>query len=293
MAVANSEGDSITIFTTESGATHSFRKVPTFTIKSSTHLSYVHDVAFSPCGHILAAAARDAHAVALFFRPDTRSAVFEQEPRCVVTGDGSVISNPASVSFHPSGEFLAIANRMGGGGITLHRCEQAPDHVRLEETPFQCISEDDFLEYGLSAPHAVDFSGDGAHMIVSHKRYFKSDRQQAESGLSVFGCIDTPPVRVDPLPKYTTHAGQACLHSVAWNPVGPYFAVANEGGEVEIYQWHSAESSASRIGTISIDRARGKEGAKGVAFTSDDGAELVVSTVLQQVLFFRDWASHS
>ena len=125
---------------------------------------------------------------------------------------------------------------------------------------------------------------------------FDSQHADSHGGLWHAGSGTRPPRRAHRTSIQRT-ARIELLHvaniSVAWNPVGPYFAVANEGGEVEIYRWHSAESSASRIGTISIDRARAKEGPKGVAFTSDDGAELVVSTVLHQVLFFRDWASHS
>ena len=291
MAVSNSGSNSITIYTTKNGAGHSFSDLPTCTIKNSTYLNYVHGVAFSPCGNILAAAARESHSVALFFRADRRSAVFEQEPRCVLSGDGAGINNPAGVSFHPSGEFIAVANRKGDRCITLHRCEQTQDDFRLESTPFQCVSEDDFLKHGLAAPHDVDFSGDGAYMVVCHTRFFKNEYPQGESGLSILVCGDTSPISLDRAPKFTELTGRAPLHSVACNPASPFFAVSNERHSIEVYQWRSEESSVSRIGTISIDRAGDRENPKGVAFTSD-GDELIVTTTLNQVLFFRHWADH-
>ena len=238
---------------------------------------------------MLAAAARDCHSVALFFRTDAHSATFEQEPRCVLDGEGSGLDHPAAVRFHPSGEFLAVVNRQGGGGVSLYRCEQIDGDFRVESTPSQGIWEDDFLKCGLAAPHDVDFSGDGACMVVNHKRFFMNERAQGESDLSIFACGDSTPISLEQAPQFVELAGNTCLHSVACNPVGPFFAVSNERDAVEIYQWRSEESSVSRIGAISIDRAGGLEGPKGVAFTSD-GDTLVVTTVLNQVLFFRDWA---
>ena len=287
MAVSNSGSNSIAIYTIRNGAGPSVSSVPASTI-NSIHLTYVHGVAFSPCRRMLVTAARDGDSVALFFRTDAHSATFEQEPRCVLDGEGSGLDHPAAVRFHPSGEFLVVVNRQGGRGISLYRCEQVHDDFRVEPTPSQCISEDDFLKCGLAAPHDVDFSGDGAYMVVNHKRFFMNERAQGESGLSIFACGDSSPISLERAPRCVELAGNTCLHSVAYNPAGPFFAVSNERDAVEVYQWRAHESSVSRIGSISIDRAGGLEGPKGVAFTSD-GDALVVTTVLNQVLFFRDW----
>jgi len=288
MAVCNSESDSLTMYKRKNTAEAIYDRKPCCMITDADCLEYVHDVAFSPCGKMLAAAAREGQSVSIFVRSEDRPDAFEAKPSWIMRGEESGLGFPAGIAFHPTGEWLAVANRKNGSGITLYRRHSSSGGRNFDSTPFQSITEEELLKHGLAAPHGLDFSPDGKSLIVTHKQFFKTERPQGESGVSIFQWKAKPDVGLDSTPTYTLPYGGSCAHSVAFHPSGEIFAITSEFSGVEVYQWRPTTKFISQIDTISIFRGRQSESSKGVAFTSD-GEQLAVTTMLDEVLFFSEW----
>ena len=288
MAVANFGGDSLNIHRRINGAKPIYQSKPSCVITDSDCLKYVHDVAFSPCGKMLVAAARQDQSISVFVRSEDRPDVFELKPSWVIRGEESGLGFPAGVAFHPTGKFLAVANRQSGSSIALYRRHGLSGDREFDSTPFQSITEQELLKHGLAAPHGLDFSPDGKSLIVTHKRFLKTERPEGESGVSIFPCKAKPDIGLDSAPSCTMRIGGSCVHSVAFHPSGEFFAITKERLGVEVFKWRPTTKSISQIESIRIFRAGHGQGAKGLAFTSD-GAQLAVTTTLDEVLFFSKW----
>ena len=281
-------GNSVRLYTRKNEREAAFHNKPSFTIINSETLSYVHGVAFSACGTMLAAAARDAHSVSIFVRKTEQPIDYDVAEACLIHGAESRLGFPAGVSFHPNGEYLGVANRGNGGGITLYRLGCHGDGSDINPVLVQSIGEEDLLTHDLAAPHDVDFSPDGAFLFVTHKRFFETQNPRGKSGVSIFRCHTSPEVRIDPNPKYVSLHDQDFLHSVAVHPSGRYFSVINERKNIEVFAWRADNASVVQVDSIPIFKSGQVEGAKGVAFTSD-GKQLAVTTALDQILLYSNW----
>lgn len=282
MAVANSMGGNITIYGARPSALGGFAAKPTQTI-SGPNLRYVHDVAFSPDGSILSAAGRDSEALSFYAREPGGSGAFSAEPVAVLVGAESALAAPAGVAFHPSGEWLAVVNRKVHG-VTFYRCSGAGLGFQIDEVPIQVVAEEDLLRRGMSPPHDMDFSNDGSFLAVSHKRY--GQESKGRSGVSVLKVRSAQGAGVDPEPIFQIDQGEDLLHSAAWQPSGDVVAFTDERKQVSLFTWDPQRSSLIPTGVIQVYQEGRLEGPKGLAFTSD-GRYLGVSTVLDQVLFYK------
>jgi WD40 repeat protein len=286
MAVSNSEGNAITIYARKTDRDGVYDSTPYCTLADPKCLNFVHDVSFSPCGEVLAAVAREDHSISIFARSKDHANRFEPEPIATLRGDESKVRFPAGISFHPNGKCLAVANRQAFG-ITLYRIQEKGENFSVDRVPFQTISEDDLVALGIAAPHGIDFTSDGQILMVAHKTFFKTENKGGDSAVTFFRWRSAPEA-CDPKPCFTYLRGQMNLHSIAAHPSGRYFAVTDEGTNVEIFEWLPEEASARLVDRISIFRCGHSEGTKGATFTRD-GKQIVVTTEADQVLCYSNW----
>jgi len=288
MAVSNSEGNSVTVYKRREGVRTGYHSKPCWKVVDPDDLNYVHDVAFSPCGRLLGAAARDAQSVVIFGQSEGPAATFDTKPRLTMKGPECQLGDPTAISFHPSGDWFAVANRKGGSGITLYSSPTGHRGRTFTPAPFQSITETELLTHNLAAPHGLAFSQDGRWLVVTHKRFFKTHSPEGISGISIFTCKKQTDIGLQPHPCSIFSYEQACVHSAAFHPDGEVLAVTNEAADVDILRWNAEKNSFQRIGIIPILRGTMKEGPKGISFTSD-GQQLAVTTALNQVLFYSKW----
>jgi DNA-binding beta-propeller fold protein YncE len=281
MAISNSGQHSISLYARGGVSGRGYEERPCGTISDANCLSYVHDSAFSPCGRYLVAVGEESHSLAMFELQGGDSKEPAAKLLWAVRGEEFGLNFPASVAIHPSGRYLAVANRERNG-ITLYR--GSGSNGQFDSTPFQMIAtETDFQNHGLGAPHGVDFSPNGESLIVTHKRFWKSEYQKGESGVSMFRCRPEPELGLEPDPSFILPCGRSALHLAAFHPSGEVVAVSNSMHGVDVYSWQPEQRAMSKLDSLPIYRVR--EGAKGVAFTRD-GGQLVVTTDLHEVLFF-------
>ncbi|MCH8247814.1 MAG: beta-propeller fold lactonase family protein [Bacteroidetes bacterium] len=280
MAISNSDAHSITLYARDESSKSKYETRACHTIKDSTNLNYVHDVAFSPCGKFLAAVGREAHTLSIF--SVSNSALSDAEPKLIWSahGDACGLSFPAGVAFHPSGEWLAVANRLGTG-ISMYRSSDASGH--FESTPFQSISDEDLSSHDLAAPHGLDFSPDGQFLIVVHGRFYKNPNPKGDSGLAIFTCRDTPDFGLDIEPRFVFPYGQHHPHSVAFHRSERTVVVTDCNSGVDMFDWLPDKKQLNKRDSFSVYKIG--EGPKGVAYTPD-GGQLAVTTALDEVLFF-------
>jgi len=197
-----------------------------------------------------------------------------------VHGEECGLSFPAGVAIHPSGKWLAVANRMHNG-ITLYRTSDSGD--QFDATPFQSITDEDLSTHGLAAPHGLDFSPDGKFLIVANKRFYETEHPKGHSALSMFNWRTEPDSGLDLHPSFIVPYGRAQLHLVAFHPSGEMLAVANQRAGVDVFKWLPEQEMMDKQDTISLLQIG--DGAKGVAFTRE-GDQIAVTTGLNEVLFF-------
>jgi len=253
---------------------------PCCTISDRNYLNFVHDTAFSPCGRYLVAVAREAHSLSMFVLHDRNSNGIEAKRLWSVCGEECGLNFPVAVAIHPSGKWLAVANRVRKG-ITLYR--NSGSSGQFDSTPFQIITEEDLSNHGLAAPQGLDFSPNGKSLIVVHKRFFKTMHPKGESGLSIFKWRTETDFGLDPHPSFILPYGSSLLHQVAFHPSDDIVAVSIEKAGVDVFNWLPEQETMSKLDTLSIFKI-GK-GAKGLAFTRE-GEQLVITTELNEVLFF-------
>jgi 6-phosphogluconolactonase (cycloisomerase 2 family) len=289
MAISNAGADSISLHSRIGARGAMYERNPSVTITDPEHLSYVHDTAFSPCGEMIAAAARESHAVSIF-RINGRSHVaVEEGTGSMISGERSEVRFPAGVAYHPGGRWIAVANRKDFG-ITFYRITKVSERERVEATPFQSITEDELVELGLSAPHGLDFSPNGKFLAVAHDVFRRVGVARGESGISLFQCKPSSDVGIDPIPLFSFAYDSSRPHAVAFHPSGEYVAVAKQLGGVDVFRWRSEEPDMELIDKITIFGAGqvASQGVKGIAFTAD-GGQLAITTQLDEVLFYSRW----
>jgi len=280
MVVSNSHAHSVIIYAKENSSEKDFGIRPSRTISDYDYLNFVHDVVFSPCGKYVAAVGREAHSLSIFAIRDQNLKDIEAKLIWSAHGKEYELSFPAGVAIHPSGKWLAVANRKRTG-ITLYRNSGLDG--QFDSIPFQIITDEDLSIHDLAAPHGLDFSPDGKSLIVAHGRFFKTKDPKGESGLAIFKCRNDPNLGLDPHPKFIFPYGQSPLHSVAFHPSGGLVAVTNSEAEVDVFDWLPEHKTMKKRDSISFFRIG--QGPKGVAFTRD-GDQIAVTTVLNEVLFF-------
>ena len=280
MAISNSGMHSVIMYRRCNDSGKDYDKRPCCTISDADCLNYVHDVAFSPYGTHFVAVSREAHSISMFALLNRNSNGIEAKMLGSFRGEQYGLSFPAGVAFHPSGQYLAVANRMRNG-IAL--CRRLGSTGPFDSTPFQFITDEDLCVHGLAAPHGVDFSPDGMSLLVAHKRFFKAEHPQGESALSVFRCRTVPDFGLDPHPSFISLSGRTACHHVSFHPSGDIVAVANEAAGVDVYNWLPEQATMRKRDTISVVQIA--DGAKGVAFTRE-GRQVAVTTELDEVLFF-------
>jgi len=296
MAISNSRRHSVSLYTRGDASGRNYERRPCCTISDPNCWRVVHDTAFSPCGRYPVAAARETHALSMFVLLDGNSNEIEAKPLWSVRGEDCGLSFPAGVAIHPSGKWLAVANR-ARNGITLYR--NSGSSGQFDSTPFQIITVEDLSIHGLAAPHGLDFSPDGKSLIVTHKRFFKTEHPKGDSGLSIFKWRTEPNFGLDPHPSFIFPYGLSSLHHVAFHPSGNIVAVSISRAGVDVFDWLPEQEAMSKRDAISFFRigegpegrvgegpkGRVGEGPKGVAFTRE-GEQIAVTTNLNEVLFF-------
>lgn len=289
MAIANSSAYAVNLHARTTSPESVYQCEPFCTITDPDRLDYVHDIAFSPCGKMLAAVAREAHSISLFARNTERLDWFATKPTYTIQGEECGLSFPSGVAYHPTGQWLVVANRYSQG-ITCYRKRGPASDASFESVPFQTISENELLANDLAPPHGVDFSPDGRFLLIAHDKFRSLAHIQGESGLSVFRCNAAPGIGIDPNQFYPLFKGLFRPHATAFHPSGNFFAVAKQLLGVEVFQWHHETRTATSIATIPLLQAgqSKSQGAKGVSFTRD-GEQLVVTTQFDEVLFFSKW----
>jgi 6-phosphogluconolactonase (cycloisomerase 2 family) len=281
MAVGNSDAHSVSVFASKNGL---YSDTPCCVLSDPTFLSYVHDVAFSPCGQYLAAVAREDHSVSIFRRSKADALAFEAKPICTLKGPDSHVRYPAALRFHPSGDYLAVANRQHSG-VTLHRFDRNSGF--FANAPHQMVSEADLLKHGLAAPHGLDFTPDGKYLVVVHKRFLGTDNPDGVSAITFYRW-DEASARLEDEPIHVTAKAQVPLHSASFHPSGRFFAVSEERRDVEVFEWRPSIARIRQVDSISIFRCGYRDGPKGACFTAD-GKSIAVTTLCDQVLYYSDW----
>lgn len=285
LAVANSEGSSITIHKRSEKEGAFFETVPCCILQDPNLLYYAHDVKFTPCGQYLAVACRETSKVVFFKRSDENECVFHKEPYLILERSLSKLNNPASLSFSPCGRMLAVCNRMGGSGITFYQRSEN-DNGKFEPAPFHEISEEQLLGYGLTAPHGIDFAQDGASFAVVHKKYFKNSNVVGQSSLAIYKVTQENDPTFSPYPAKIIYCDDGSLHSVSFYPSSPFLAIAEEQKGLIIYQNDPLVNACVPIANIDVSMYTQKHAAvKGCAF-SPDGQFLGVTTEEPSVLIY-------
>jgi WD40 repeat protein len=223
---------------------------------------------------------RDCHSLAVFgLNFNSGSERKETESLFCVQGDESSLSYPGGVAVHPSGKWLAVANR-GRFGITLYRKKGSA--FEFESTPFQSIS--DLALHDLATPQGIDFSPDGNSLIVTHKEFYLNEDPKGKSGISIFKCCQGSNPGLEREPSYVYHFGDRALHSIAFHPTEPLMAVTDENGSVEVHRLPAEDEPMTKVASIAT--LVGEEGPKGVGF-SPDGNLLAACTVFNEVLLYK------
>ena len=286
IGVSNSEGHSIGFFSAVDAGGNTYSAIPDGIISNADCLNYIHDFALSPCGSYIATVAREAHALALFDQAGSTKDGKECEPSWTIQGRESGLNFPAGVAIHPSGNFIAVANRVFNG-ITLYR--KSVETGGFESVPFQSITEEDSLSVDLSSPHGLDFSPDGKFLAVVHKRFPNwANVGGGQSGLAIYRWREGPEQGLEPIPVAIRTYANKKMHSVSVHPSGTLIAVTDEEMGVEIVQYSSQDESLSIADTCPVFRVG--PSVKGVGF-SRDGKRFAVTCDMNEILFFNTPAS--
>lgn len=273
IALSNSARHSISFYSKDDSTT--FKKEPCGTISDPQKLYYVHDSSFSPDNKTLAIAAREDQSIstyAILKKSDGKMECFWIH---TTKGQENGLGSPAGISYHPSGKWVAVANRKKTG-ISVYRISQ---DGTIEDSPAQIISQNDLDRQGLTAPHGLDFSPDGEYLAVVHKRFGSSIAFQ-DSSFSVFrwnsNSLEDKALVIVPY-------GGVKVHLVAFHPSSRIVGLANEDDGVDLLKWIPEENKTEKVRTIRLLKIGG---AKGIAFAPLT-EQVAVTTDLNEVLFFN------
>jgi len=283
IAIANSDGNLISIYPRIGDEECHYEKTPCSLIQSDADLAYVHDLSFSPDGMVLAAASRNSNAVTFYKRMNANSCHFETKPFYKMKGKEAGLYQPTGICYSPKGDLIAVCNRMGGSGVTLYSLNQK-SMVPFKSVPHTKVTEDRFLTHEISAPHGLAFSHDGSHITTVHKRYFKNDKGCgfcALSNIPINGnSVDFKRIH------YHFYDDKSHLHSINYHPSGEYMIVSDcSSSEVVIHKKEAESGQFFPHSSLYIDKKGGYEGPKGVAF-STCGRFFALTTVLNEVFIY-------
>lgn len=282
IVVGNSGGSSLTVYSKSSDSKDQFDSIPTCSIINGKWLNFVHDAIFTPCENYVIGVGRDCHSLAVFELSSADNVdQKEVEPVFHIWGDESRLSYPGGVAIHPSGNWLAVANR-GRFGITLYR--RKGTSFEFESVPFQSIPVEELVLHGLATPQGIDFSSDGESLIVTYKEFYLNEDPKGKSGISLFKCHSGGNPGIESEPAHVYHFGDRALHSVAFHPKDPFMAVTDENGSVEVHRLPSKHEPMRKMASIAT--LVGEEGPKGVGFSAD-GKLLGACTVFNEVLLYK------
>lgn len=283
MVTSNSGNCSVTVYSKIKNKPEGYYHArPSVILANAGCLNFTHDAVFSPCEKYILAVGRDDHALVQFKLPQNGTHENETQPVALSRGDEYGLCNPTGLSMHPSGRWLAVANRKRFG-ITVYRRSES---TRLfDAPPIQRITEAELVNLGLASPHTLNFSMDGESLVVAHKRFWEDGQYtRGDSALSVFKWREGSDSGLHPNPRVVHPFGDARLHSVAFDPSGDGVAVTHETGGIDLFNLSDGRTRFSKQTTIDIFRIN--EGPKGIAFTRN-GKQLVTTTMLDEVLFFN------
>jgi WD40 repeat protein len=267
LAVANAEGDTVTIYRRIGNRGCAYETAPACVLGGAGIMRYPHDVAFSSSGMFLAVACRETHSILFFKRKHREDVLFDPVPHAVIEGRDSKLQRPAGLSFSPDDQLLVVSNRDRSGSVNFYSLIDEEKFL-FSKKPVYSLPGTHFLDYGLAAPHCVVFSPDGHFIAITHKRF--RGRDSGKTGFSIFevgrfsrGRIKTRPISLVPM-------NLTCLHSVAYSPSGNYLALTNEQEFVQIFKKEPHSQNFAYDSTIYMDKQGNKEGIKGVDFSRSE-----------------------
>ncbi len=283
VAVANTSENSISFYKRigESGAT--YETSPSCTIKNKNQLLYVHDVTFTPSGKYIGAVSRNKHQIVMYQRDLKKSCSFYPAPVLVISGEDSKLNNPDCISFS-SQNVMGIANRMGEHGINFYKLLEHHEYS-YDSIPYQQITEEDMLAFGLAAPHNIEFTPDGTIMASVHKKYKKNKEASGESGLAIYEKKDNPSQEYYTSPSFVLLLGDSKIHACSFHCSGKYLAIADQHAYVQIYEKNNESIEFTLMLTTTQDKKEGYGRAKGIAF-SLDGNALAISYDTDRVYIY-------
>jgi len=281
IAVCNAGNDSISFYNKSSSGT--FKNTPCLVLSDPEILQYVHDSAFSPCGNYLVAVGERSQSLIMYSIHKTHEHI-DAKLMWSVKGEHYKLGYPAGIAFHPSGEWIGVANR-SKNGITIYRkdCRKG----QFDTTPAHILSEDYLAKYNLSAPHGLTFSPDGNFLIITHKRFFRTGQgDDKKSSISIFKWSSDKGLENSPSPLFIhRYINQnPALHLVTYHPSENIIAVSYSFAGADVYRWNPEKNELVKTDSIEIFKIR--TGAKGISFTKD-GQQLVLTTDLGEILFFN------
>jgi DNA-binding beta-propeller fold protein YncE len=284
LAVANSSGDSVTIYSRIGNEGIEYDPIAACVIHNSKVLEYPHDVDFSPCGQYLVVANRNKHCISFFRRSSINSCQFESSPYFNLRGKRTKLQLPAGVAYSPVGNFLVVANRQGNGKITFYSPNMKKGKSNsFKKTPFYETTARDMQSLNIGASHDVAISSDGNTVAVVHKKYV--GEYSRNSALVIYENQAEFSKLPHFVPTYVKNFGVSCLHSISFHPSGKYLAVSDEREDVMIFQRVEKTNAFELITSIPIDKQGNVEGAKGVAF-SPQGDCIAISTMIPEILIY-------
>lgn len=242
--------------------------------------NYAHGAVFGPADQSIIALGEYSHRMTAF---DVAGRDREPAERVLwrLCGSDDGLEHPADLALHPSGRWLAVANRVAAG-LSLYTIQDESN-----ETPPSLsvrLSTPSLNTLGLAAPHGVAISNCGRFMFLTHKPYHKNLEDSGRSAVSVFACgAECPSVeQMQPIATYDYDHAQ--LHHIAVHPTSSLIAITNSQGDADLLGWDPETHTLEHRGAIDIYRVG--EGAKGIAFTPS-GEHVMITTELNEVLFFK------
>lgn len=269
IAVASSDGYSVTLHPCTDERGGSFASEPSQILRDVNVLRYPHDLEFTPCGRFLAVASRDNNSIVFYQYHDGR---VNPEPHFIHQHPTAHLNLPAGLSFRKDDEVMGIANRAGLVSLTFY---DKIGEGRYATAPCCRITDDVLRGYDLSAPHAIAFAPDGRTFSVVHKRV--CGNSPGKSALAVWDAAEMRPI-------FISWMDYECVHSISYHPSGKFIAVTNERADVMLFE-ETEPLVFRQCASIGVDRRGYFEGPKGVAF-SPCGQFLAITTMWPGVLIY-------
>lgn len=278
--VSNSAADEIAVYALARSPRGHYRISRVAALQDTGRFRYAHGAVFGRSDDLVVAVGEYSHALSGISLGRTADGEIQPEVLWTISGRDYSLHNPADLAFHPSGEWMAVANRRNHGVSFLRfRSPAGIDPPFLEGS----LDLEALNTHGVAAPHGVAFSAGGELMFVTHKRYFGGPEDTGRSALTVFPTGHGPALGERAVPLVIRDYQLQSLHHVACHPTRNIVAVTNSLGTIDIYAWRTEPFCLELLAAVPAFRIG--EGIKGIAFTRD-GAFMVVTSELNEILFF-------